>query len=70
MPENADALCYGCHQYFTSQPDEHEAWQVKRKGQKMVDQIILTSNTYKKRDDKLEAMYWRQELKKLDNLQR
>ena len=63
-PLNADALCYGCHQHFTSQPSEHYDWQVKRKGQKMVDRIILAGNTYKKRDDKLEVMYWKQELKK------
>ena len=61
---NCDALCYGCHRYFTAQPGEHYNWQVKRKGQKMVDRLILASNTYKKRDDKLEAMLWRQELDK------
>lgn len=63
MPENVDCLCSGCHMYLTSQPDEHYLWQVKTKGQKVVDQIILTSNTYKKRDRKLEALYWRQKLK-------
>ncbi len=65
-PLNADALCYGCHRYFTAQPDEHYQWQVERKGQKTVDQIILLSNTYKKKDRKLEAIYWRQELKRLE----
>lgn len=64
-PDNADALCYGCHQYFTSQPDEHYAWQVKRKGQKTVDAITLRSNQYKKRDDKMEVLIWRQALKDL-----
>lgn len=64
-PLNADALCYGCHQYFTSYPDEHLAWQIKRKGKKVVDQIILASNSYKKRDDKWEILYWKQELETL-----
>lgn len=64
-PLNADALCYGCHQYFTSHPGEHYAWQVQTKGQNIVDRIVLASNGYKKRDDKLEALLWRQELAKL-----
>lgn len=64
-PLNADALCYGCHQYFTSHPADHYAWQVQRKGQTLVDRIVLASNGYKKRDDKMEAMYWRQELNTL-----
>ena len=64
-PLNADALCYGCHQYFTSHPGEHYKWQVARKGQTTVDKIILASNTYKKKERELEAMYWKQELAKL-----
>lgn len=65
-PLNADTLCGGCHQYFTANPGEHYEWQVKTKGQKIVDQIILQSNTYKKKDRKLEAIYWRQQLKEID----
>lgn len=66
-PLNADALCYGCHQYFTSQPDEHYAWQVKRKGQRAVDMLVLQSNQYKKRDDKMEVLIWTAALKDLTN---
>jgi len=62
-PMNADALCYGCHMYFTAHPAEHVAWQVDRKGQSMVDQLIVQSNTYKKKDRKMEALIWRQALK-------
>lgn len=64
-PLNADALCFGCHQYFTSHPAEHYQWQVSRKGQDIVDKITLLSNTYKKKDRKLEKIYWTEELKKL-----
>lgn len=64
-PENCDALCYGCHQYFTSYPDEHYAWQVERKGQEAIDALILRSNQYKKRDDKAEKAKWVQALKDL-----
>lgn len=61
-PENADALCYGCHQYFTSHPAEHYEWQVERKGQEAVDSIRLRSNGYKKRNDKEEKAHWKQML--------
>lgn len=58
--ENVDCLCGGCHQYFTANPGEHYMWQVKVKGQNTVDSIILRSNSYKKKDRKLEAMIWKQ----------
>lgn len=61
-PLNADALCYGCHQYFTSHPAEHYAWQVQRKGQATIDAIVLKSNSYLKKDRKAQAAFWRQEL--------
>lgn len=64
-PLNADALCYGCHQYFTSQPAEHHSWQVMKKGQDMVDKLRLQAHSYKKKDRKLEKLYWTEELKKL-----
>lgn len=66
LPENCDALCYGCHQYFTSQPNEHVEWQVARKGQKVIDEIILLSNSYKKKDRKAEAAKWRAALTELE----
>jgi len=64
-PLNCDALCYGDHAYLTAHPAEHYQWQVKRKGQSTVDKLVLQSNTYKKKERKLEAMYWQNEL---DNL--
>lgn len=66
-PENADALCYGCHRYFTSHPGEHYEWQVKRKGQRNVDLIVLRSNQYKKRQDKDEVLIWKAALADLTN---
>lgn len=62
-PENCDALCYGCHQYFTSNPAEHYKWQVEKKGQERVDDIVLRSNFYKKKDRKMELIYWKAKLK-------
>ncbi len=62
---NVCCLCHGCHSYFTANPAEHYLWQVNRLGQDMVDKLILASNTYCKKDRKLQQMYWEQELKKL-----
>ena len=64
---NCDTLCGGCHMYLTANPYEHTAWQVKTKGQKEVDLIVLRSNGYKKRDDKMECIIWRTALKDLLN---
>lgn len=62
MPENADAICFHDHQYFTSHPMEHLDWQVQTKGQKEVDRIKLASHIYCKKDRKLQAMFWRKKL--------
>lgn len=61
-PDNVCTLCMGCHLYFTANPAEHYQWQVNRLGQKTVDDVVLKSNLYKKKDRKLELMYWRQQL--------
>lgn len=62
MPENCDALCWGCHRYFTSHPAEHTDWQVGRKGQDEVDKIKLAASLYRKKDRASEFLYWRQRL--------
>ncbi len=64
-PYNVDCLCGACHMYFTAHPAEHYQWQLAKKGQKIIDQLILQSNTYRKKDRKLEALYWAQELKRM-----
>ena len=61
-PINVDTLCSGCHQYFTANPAEHYLWQVKTKGQDVVDKIVLTSNMYHKKDRASEVIYWKQKL--------
>ena len=66
-PLNADALCYGCHQYFTSHPAEHYRWQVDKKGEDVVNQIVIQSNTYKKKNREIEKLIWREKLKELLN---
>lgn len=58
--ENGDTLCGGCHQYFTANPGEHYMWQVSTKGQSVVDAVIIRSNSYCKKDRKMQAMVWKQ----------
>lgn len=58
--ENVDCLCAGCHARLTAYPSEHVAWQLKTKGKKVVDAIVLRSNGYKKKDRVMEAMIWKQ----------
>lgn len=65
--ENVDTLCGGCHMYFTQNPGEHTAWQIKMKGQKAVDRIIMRSNQYMKKDRELAYIYWRARYKELKN---
>jgi hypothetical protein len=60
---NVVTLCPGCHQYFHAYPAEHYLWQVERLGQAKVDEIILKSNIYCKRDRKFQLVFWVKELK-------
>lgn len=62
-PLNVDTLCSGCHQYFTANPAEHYQWQLSKKGQKVVDKLILLSNTYTKKNRETEKIYWQKRLK-------
>ena len=62
-PSNLDCLCSGCHSYFTANPAEHYEWQVKRKGQKLVDEIVLKSNLTQKKQRGLEAIFWKRRLR-------
>lgn len=63
--DNVCTLCHGCHSYFTANPAEHYDWQVKRLGQKKVDELVLLSNTYMKKDRQLQHIYWSGEVKKI-----
>ena len=62
---NVDALDYGCHMYFTAHPAEHYLWQVERKGQGVVDDLVLWSNQYKKKDRQMDYLYWKERLKEV-----
>lgn len=62
-PLNVDTLCGGCHSYFGANPAEHTEWQVAQKGQSVVNDIVLRSNMYTKKDRVSEKLYWTQKVK-------
>lgn len=62
---NVDTLCGGCHQYFTANPAEHYQWQVKMKGQNLVDLLIFRSNLPKKKDRQMDFLYWKERLQEV-----
>lgn len=61
-PLNADAICTGCHFFFSTHPNEHRDWQIATKGQEVVDKLEIAFRTYKKKDRVAEKLYWRQKL--------
>lgn len=62
---NVCTLSDDCHSYFTANPDEHYNWQVERLGQEVVDELILLSNTYCKKNRDMEKIYWRSKVAEL-----
>lgn len=67
-PLNVDTLCFGCHNYFHGQPSEHYDWQVKTKGQTVVDRLKFAAHQYHKKDRASEFLYWQIQLLKDFNI--
>lgn len=61
--DNASALCYGCHVYFTSHPLAHVDFFKKRLGERRFDLLTVRANTILKMDQKIMAIYWKSVLK-------
>lgn len=67
--ENADALCFGCHQYWGSTDREaYRTFKLKQLGQKRFDALTARAYTLVKKDRKLAALYWQERLKELDKI--
>ena len=64
-PDNCQALCFGCHQYLGSNPNDHRDFMLKKLGQKRFDTLQLQANTYKKKDRAYEILKWNLALKDL-----
>ena len=66
--ENCEALCYGCHQYFTSNPDIHRAHKVKRLGRAKFKALKLRSRKLVKKRDVLTKEFYEELKQKLEEL--
>lgn len=65
-PNNANALCYGCHQYFGSADKEgYRQFKIKELGEAGFKRLILQWNTYQKKDRKLSYLVWKKEYQNL-----
>jgi hypothetical protein len=62
---NCDALCYGCHMYFTAHPIEHVSWKKERIGEEAYKELQLKANSYCKKDRKTRRQEIQQKLKGL-----
>lgn len=49
-PENADALCYGCHAYFHKDPKAHDVFKLRQLGQQRMDALQVRARTPRKPD--------------------
>lgn len=59
-PVNCDALCHGCHSFFTANPADHCAWKLARIGQPEYDKLTIRANTRCKKDRTLMAIVCKQ----------
>lgn len=65
-PENADALCFFCHQYWGSEDKEgYREFKIQQLGEKGFKLLMVRNNTYQKRDRKMALIIARQLLKTL-----
>ena len=58
--DNVDCLCMPCHRRWGSDDrEDYRAFKLKQLGQKRFDSLMLQSNTYHRKDRKLEVIKWR-----------
>jgi len=65
--DNAVALDFGCHQYFTSHPLEHVEWFKNHLGERFDLLLGRMRNTHPKPDKELIELYLREKIKELEN---
>ena len=59
-PDNCDALCFGCHQYWGSTDREaYREFKVKQLGEKGFKALTLRASLHKKKDRTLELIKWK-----------
>ena len=65
-PDNAVALCFGCHQHLGSHPAEHVAFMLKRLGQERYDMLEHRARQVGKVDKEAIRLYLNQKIKEMD----
>ena len=54
--ENASALCFFCHLFLGSNPEEHRTWKLKQLGEERYKLLMVRASTYQKKDRKMAAI--------------
>jgi len=64
--DNAAALCYGCHRYFTAHPYEHTEWFKTRLGEYVFNMLSIRARTPQKVDKEMIKLYLKEKIKELE----
>ena len=51
--DNCSSICFGCHNYFHANPEEHRKWKLKQLGEKRFKNLMIRANMIGKKDHKL-----------------
>ena len=57
--DNAEALCYGCHQYLGSNPEEHRKHKMIKIGKSTFQKLTLRSNNRASKKDLLSNWHYK-----------
>lgn len=64
--DNACALCFSCHQYFTENPLDHVEWFRERLGEGKFTLLYIQAQKRNKVDKELVRLYLKQKIKEVD----
>lgn len=65
-PDNCIALCYGCHHFWEKEDREaYREYMIEWLGEDRHEALVIRSRMKGNRDDKMEAMIWREALKQI-----
>lgn len=65
-PENVDAVCSGCHQYWGENREKYTAWKREQLGENGFFLLEIRSKSYHKKDRAMEVIRARELLKTFD----
>ena len=65
LRENTDCLCWPCHQFFEENPALYSEWKKEKLGEREYKKLMISANSYYKRDDKLQLIIIKELIKEL-----